>query len=63
MEVLLTVVLKSHLMCALLSPAEGWAAQLAQPADLACILLGSLAHCLDNGAALRCFTELRCGKR
>ncbi|KAI7841824.1 hypothetical protein COHA_004353 [Chlorella ohadii] len=37
---------------------EGWAAQLAQPADLACILLGSLAHCLDNGAALRCFAEL-----
>ncbi|PRW59252.1 hypothetical protein C2E21_2426 [Chlorella sorokiniana] len=37
---------------------DGWAAQLAQPADLACILLGSLAHCLDNGAALRCFAEL-----
>lgn len=40
--------------------AEGWAQQLDQPADLAAILLGSLAHCLDNGAALRCFAELRC---
>lgn len=29
---------------------------------MACILLGSLAHCLDNGAALRCFEELRWGR-
>ena len=45
--------------CCHAPPAEGWAARLRQPADLACILLGSLAHCLDNGAALRCFAELR----
>ena len=38
--------------------AEGWAAQLEQPADLAAVLLGSLAHCLDNTAALACFSEL-----
>lgn len=38
--------------------AEGWAQQVGPPADLAVILLGSLAHCLDNGAALRCFGEL-----
>lgn len=37
---------------------EGWARQVEQPADLAAILLGSLAHCLDNGAALACFGEL-----
>ncbi|KAL4421094.1 hypothetical protein ABPG77_009621 [Micractinium sp. CCAP 211/92] len=37
---------------------EGWAQQVEQPADLAAILLGSLAHCLDNGAALACFKEL-----
>ncbi|KAL4425487.1 hypothetical protein ABPG75_009503 [Micractinium tetrahymenae] len=37
---------------------EGWAQHVAQPADLAAILLGSLAHCLDNEAALACFTEL-----
>lgn len=30
-----------------------------QSADLAAILLGSLAHCLENGAALACFKELR----
>lgn len=28
------------------------------PADLAAVLLGSLAHCLDNEAALACFGEL-----
>lgn len=38
--------------------APGWAARLAAPADLAAVLLGSLAHCLDNGAALACFQEL-----
>lgn len=39
--------------------AEGWAQRVGQPADLAAILLGSLAHCLDNAAALACFQELR----
>lgn len=38
--------------------AAGWASQLAATADLAAVLLGSLAHCQDNGAALACFQEL-----
>lgn len=38
---------------------EGWSQRVEQPADLAAVLLGSLAHCLDNDAALACFRELR----
>jgi SAM-dependent methyltransferase len=33
------------------------------PVDLAAAMLGTLAHCLDNGAALRCFRNLAAAVR
>lgn len=37
----------------------GWAAQIPGGAvDMAAVLLGTLSHCLDNAAALRCFANL-----
>lgn len=36
----------------------------AAPADLGLLLLGTLAHCLDNAAAVNCFQQAaRCAKR